>query len=163
MITLKTATKDDIGTILDLWKEFHVYQTDLLLKKEPSFKPHLAKKDNAKEIYKKYVFEKIESGKGKVLLAMVKGKTAGMCFFFIEDTIPVFKMEKIGYLGDLFVRDEFRNMGVSSLLRKEAFKWFRKKGMTHTALKVYKENAHAYSIYLKWGFKDFIMEMRRKL
>ncbi|MFH1294941.1 MAG: GNAT family N-acetyltransferase [Candidatus Aenigmatarchaeota archaeon] len=162
MIEIREATPEDIELIIELWNEFQDYQKDLL-KKDPTLKSYLEKKKDAKQIFRNYITGRVESPEAKVMIAYADGKPAGYCLYMIEKTIPIFKMEKIGYISDLFVRPSFRGQGISSMFRDKAYEWFRKIGLTHVSIKLYPGNIHAHSIYAKWGFRDYHIEMRRKL
>ena len=49
-------------------------------------------------------------------------------------------------------------------LNKDAtYKWFRKKGVKTLSIKVYDANKFAHDIYKKWGFKNYHIELRKKI
>ena len=163
MITIAEAKQKDVPLIVKMWKEFQTYHCDSLLKRDPGLKPHLEKKCDAEQVFWNYIQGKLESRDAGVLLAYVEGKPAGYCIHLVENTLPIFKMQQIGYIGDLYVREPFRGKGVSTMLRDNAFIWFRRKGLSHVSIKIYPGNARARAIYEKWGFAVYHTEMRRKL
>ncbi len=63
-------------------------------------------------------------------------------------------------MSDLYVKKGFRGMGIASAFKKEAFRWFRKKGVKYASIMFFVGNERAHKIYNKWGFFDFHMEMR---
>ena len=160
---IKKATIKDVPSIIKLWKEFRKNHNKIVIKKNPKFKPYLIKRSNAAENFKKFVQKNIRSKNSVVYIAEVNGKLVGYSLIYIKDNIPIFKLEKIGYISDLFVKKEFRNQGISSKFKEEAITWFKKKGIKHISLAVYKNNKFAHSIYKKWGFFDYYIEMRRKV
>jgi len=81
----------------------------------------------------------------------------------IKKNTPIFSLEKLGHISDLFVRKKFRGIGISSMFRDEAIRWFKKKRMKYATLDVYPDNVIPYKIYKKWGFFDFHLEMRKKI
>ena len=111
----------------------------------------------------KYIRKHLRSKNSIVFIAEVNGNPVGYNINAIKDNIPVFKVEKLGHFFEIFVRKEFRCMKISSKFKDLAFKWFRKNGIKHISMFVNKENKQAHSIYKKWGFYDFNIEMRRKI
>ena len=63
----------------------------------------------------------------------------------------------------MFVREEFRGLGISSKLKDESFIWLRKKGIEKVFLNVLSNNSQAIEVYEKWGFSTFKSEMRMDL
>ncbi len=72
-------------------------------------------------------------------------------------------MEKLGEITDMFVREEYGGLGISSKFKDEAFKWLRRKGVAKVSLSVLPDNVQAKSVYEKWDFSIFMSEMRMKL
>lgn len=150
MLVVRKASFKDVKIIVNLWKEFMKYHDELVVKENPKLKPYLIKKKNAAKIFKKFIEKNVKARTAAVFLAEMDGKPAGYSLIYIKKSIPVFKLEKIGSISDLFVKKEFRGKGISSKLKDEVVNWFRKKGIKHISLAVYNGNKHAHSIYEKW-------------
>jgi len=163
MITIRKATLKDASLIAELFDEFMKYHDEIVIPSDSRLIPHVAKKKNAKSLFKKFAIKNIKSNKSRLNIAEVDGKPAGYSLIYIKDNIPIFTLEKLGYFADLFVKKEFRGMGISSKFKDEAIKWFKKKGMKYASIAVYPQNEHAHSIYKNWGFFDFHVEMRKKI
>lgn len=163
MITIRKAKLKDAEALASLFSEFMKYHDEIIIKKKPGFRVYLTKKQNVADIFRKYIRKRIRGKNSLVCLAEVDGEHAGYSVSFIKKTVPVFKMDRIGYISDLFVRKKFRGMGISSRFKDGAVRWFRKKGMKYISLCVYMDNRFAHSIYRKWGFSDYHIEMRRKI
>jgi len=160
-ITIRKATLKDVPVILEMWKEFMAEHDSIVLKENPRLRPHIARKKSAGIVEKKFVQKKIRSKNAMVFIAEVYTKPAGYCLIYIEKRAPVFKIEKTGHIGELFVKKGFRGMKVSSKFRDEAIKWFKKRDIEHISITLYKENRDAHSIYKKWGFHDYIITMHK--
>ncbi len=160
---IRKANLKDVPEIVNLWKKFMKYPDEILIKNNKKLKPYFTKKKNAANMFRKYAQTNILSKDAVIHVAEIKGKLVGYSLSFIKKNIPIFKMKKIGYISDLFVKKEFRGMGISTRLKNEAIKWFKKRGMKHASIKVYKGNNLAHSIYKKWGFFDFHIELRKKI
>ena len=81
----------------------------------------------------------------------------------IQTSPPIRRLRHFGRIDLLYVEKAHRGMGISSLMVREALAWFKKRGVGHLSLQVINDNHLAHAIYEKWGFWDFIVEMRHKL
>jgi len=88
---------------------------------------------------------------------------AGYLIATIRPNPPIFRVEKVGHIGSLFVRKPYRGAGLSSRFKDIAIEWFKGKGLTHMSLNVASDNTRAHSIYRAWGFLDYQVEMRVKI
>jgi GNAT superfamily N-acetyltransferase len=157
------ATLKDVRLIVELRNEFVHNYDRMIIQKNVRYRYHLRKKKDAPEIYGKFLRRTLESRKGKVILAYADDKLGGYCFFYIYQYVPLFRIDKVGYIGDLYIRKEFRGQRISSKFKIEAFKWFKKKGMKVAAIGVHPVNEYAHSIYKHWGFFDFHTQMRKRI
>lgn len=160
---IREATVKDVPAIVMLWEEFMKEHDKTVIKNNPKIRPYLIKKRSASIIFEKFARKSILSKNSAVHVAEVNGTPVGYSLIRVKGTIPVFRLEKIGYICDLFVEKEFRNRKISSGLMNEAMRWFKKMGIKHVSLAVYKDNEFAHSIYKKWDFIDNQIEMRRKI
>ena len=160
---IRQAKLKDVEEIIKLWKEFMREHDKVILLKSPKLKPYLGRKNNSPDIMRKFIRKNILSKNSKVYFAEVYGKPVGYCLIIIKNNITIFKLEKIGYISDLFVKQKYRKIGISSKFKDIAIKWLKDRKIKHISLVVKKDNKFAYSIYKKWGFLDYHIEMRKKL
>ncbi len=153
----------DADTIVELWKDFTKQHDTNIVKHNSKMKPYTLKKSNASKLFGKFLKTNLKSKNAIIHIAEVDGKPAGYNLCFIKDNIPVFKLEKTGHISDLFVKKEFRGRGISSMFKDKAMKWFKKKGLKYALIGVNSLNEHARSIYKKWGFVEYHLELRRKI
>ena len=157
---IRKAKLVDVAEIVKMWKEFINYHDHLLTGDNKHF---FTRKKNAPDIFKKFIQKNIRSKNAMVYIAEINGKIAGYSLAIIRKNIPIHKIKKAGEIVDLFVKKEFRGLGISSKFKDEIIKWFKKKGIEEISLKVYPNNKPAYPIYKKWGFIDYQIEMRKKI
>jgi len=81
----------------------------------------------------------------------------------IQTHSSYYKSNKEGHIDSLFIIKEKRGKGISSLLKKELFDWFRNKKLKYAGLEVFEKNIKAQKVYQKWGFKFFSRKMKLKL
>ena len=161
-VKIRKATLKDVPVIVRMWKEFMGYHKDMV-KRNPKIKPYLTEKKNSSHFFTKYLKSDFKSSNSVVFIAEVEGRPVGYSINLIRKNPLVYEVEKLGYVSDLFVKKEFRGMKISSMFRDESIKWFRKKGIKHMSVEVIGGNTYAHSIYKKWGFFDYKVEMRKKI
>lgn len=160
---IRKAKLNDAPAILELWKEFMKYHEEDLIKKDKRLIPHLEKKKDAPKLFLEYVKGCISGKDSMINVAENKGNLVGYSLLQIKKTIPIFKLEKTGHIGDLFVKKQYRGKKISSMFKEKAMAWFKKNKVRYLSLQVYPGNEHAHNIYKHWGFFDFHIEMRRKI
>ena len=162
-IKIRKATIKDIDTIVDLWIEFRDIHSCIVVCNNPELKPHTIMKSNANAIWKKHIEKHLMSKNAYVQIAYVNDKIAGFNLSFVKENIPIFSLDKFGNIGDLYVKKEFRGLGISSKFKNNAFKWFKKIGLKYATIQVWKKNIKSHEIYENWGFEDVQIIMRKKL
>jgi GNAT superfamily N-acetyltransferase len=162
MLTIRKARRSDVKTLVAMWKEFAKYNVSLA----PGNKvlaPHLKRSSNAARTFAIWARKHIGSRNGVVFLAEMDRRPAGYSLVFIRRNPVIARINTFGYISDLFVREEFRGQGISSKLKNEVTKWARRKGLRHLSLHVVDVNRVPKSIYERWGFFPFVIEMRKDL
>ena len=70
------------------------------------------------------------------------------------------KHEKQGYLGFMFVPEEYRGLGYNKLIVDALLKWCKERDIFEIRLDVYDDNISAIRAYEKVGFKKHMINMR---
>jgi len=161
MIIIRKANIKDVELLVQMWKEFMKLHDAIVLEKNPSLKQHVKLKKNSQTGFRRYIKEQIKSKDALVSVAEADGKPVGYALNFIKSNIPVFALDKIGYISDMYIEKGYQGQGISSKLKNEAVKWFRKKKIKHLSLIVLHDNEHARKVYEKWGFFNYSIEMRK--
>lgn len=162
MITIRKATLEDIPQIVQLWTNFMENHDEIVLKRNKRLESYVIRKKTAPNNYGSFLREQLQST-GTAFIAEVDGAAVGFTLLVVKDEIPIYKIEKIGCISDLFVKEEFRGKGISSKIRDEALKWFKMQGISNISVLLYSDNPFVHSVYKKWGFFDYKIEMRREL
>jgi len=163
MVKIRKARLNDVVTISTMWSEFAKSQNEIVEKNCPQHLHGYRLKKNNDEIFRDFMRKMIYSKNGLVLLSEVDEKPAGYSVSIIKKNSPFFQLEKFGYIEDMFVREEFRGLGVGSKLKDESFRWLIRKGIVKVFLNVLSNNSQAIKVYEKWGFSTFKSEMRMDL
>lgn len=152
---------DDVDGIVELWKRFMDQQRGLGGVEGGDMLPKMKK--NAPEIVKGYISRSIRGRNGFVLVVEDRGKLTGYMLSRIQKNIPLFKEEYTGYISDLYLDERYRGKGLSTKMWLETLKWFREKEVREVGIRVLSYNDAAYDVYRKWGFRDYLKELRMDL
>jgi GNAT superfamily N-acetyltransferase len=161
MITIRRAKPGDIDALAALWNGLMLHHVKLY-GRDKRAENHELRRD-AESVWRRYALKQMRSRNGLVLIAEDSGKPAGYSLNLIKPNIPVFRIRKLGHIADLYLEPGYRGKGIGKLLRDEAVRWFRKKGIKHASIAVHALNPASWKIYRKWGFSDYHVEMRLRL
>ena len=154
---IRKAVLRDVSEIVKLGEELWSYH-DKRFKVCQIFNK---RKKSAGKLLSNFVKKQIKSRNGLVLVAEDE-KIFAYCICFIKKNSPIFAIEKVGYISDLFVEDKYRGKKISSGFNRQAAKWFKGK-VKIIEIAAYPPNKRAVSIYRKWGFKDYHLALRKKI
>ena len=160
---IRKAALKDLNGIVKVWEDFIRDHDKIVLSKNNKLKQHILRRKDASEIFRKFAKKNITSKEGEIFIAEDGGNLVGYILLLIKENIPVFKIKRIGYISDLYLKKEYRGIRISSKLKDEAIKWFRKKGIRYISIAVNANNLSAHSIYDKWGFFDYQIELRKRV
>lgn len=133
---------------LQMWKEIHPDMVEQI--------------ENSRQSTKKWIQSKLHNGS---MVAMIveewNGSVAGSgCILIKEDQPrPGSNMLNFPYLLSMYTLPDYRNMGVATIIVKEAIKWSREKGYDRISLHA---SRYGRALYERFGFEQ-TNEMRLKL
>lgn len=154
-IKIRKATKKDILKLKKIDKfGFQLNRYSGLDKLDPKFK----EKKGEKSYYEKFIYGK----KKWCYVAEQDNNILGFILFNIEKRAKYFKIKKIGYIDLLFVNKKLRGKGISKSLMNKTYEIFGKEGIKYLKLSVHVDNV-AHKVWKKHGFKDYRIDMWRKL
>ena len=160
MINVKKARVKDIDLIFKFEKKLYDSQIVIMKKFCPHHVEDINLKSNYKDILIKYIKSMIYSKNGAIFISYMEEKPVGYMIISIQKSHPIFNMKYYGRINTVFVNDEYRGMGISTKLKDEAFKWFKRKNITRVSLNVFPDNKQAIDAYNKWGLSLSLLEMR---
>lgn len=94
------------------------------------------------------------------IVAELEGKIIGCGFAQIRDNLNWAIEKKSGYIGLMVVREEYRRNNTGKLIVENLTGWLMKKNISHIILETYSCNESAISAYKKYGFKEFVLQMK---
>lgn len=163
MIVIRKAMLKDIHTLTSLENELYDNQVEYLRESKSQNLDDFILKNNSNKFLKQFILKMIRSKNGLVLIAEFDKEIAGYLIIIIKKNIPIFKLEKLAEITDIYIKEEYRGKGISNKFRDEVFKWYKIKKISSIILDMLPNNIHAKMIYEKWGFNEFLIEMRMRL
>ncbi|HEY7617586.1 MAG TPA: GNAT family N-acetyltransferase [Terriglobales bacterium] len=163
MVSIRKARLADVGVLASMEERYALDQKQLVLRENPRLRPYMQRRRGKLGEIKKWLRKCIRSTRCLVFLAEADGRPIGFCVASIQTSPPIRRLRRYGSIDLLYVQESWRARGISSLMMKTILAWFRRRQVKHLSLQVIRDNRLARSIYAKWGFYDFFVEMRRKL
>lgn len=109
-----------------------------------TIRPSEESKRNLKRTLKRELKDKLER---IYFVADYKGKLIGFISVYKSQSTP-----EVGWIGDLFVKEEFRRRGMATKLIEKATVWLKKHRKKSIRLTVHRRNKRARRLYKKVGF-----------
>jgi len=159
-VLLRNARVSDVETLVALWRRFMSEHEETVCGKRPRIRRHYALRRDAPKLTRAYFKKRIYNPRTLVLVAEAGGRVVGFATCLIKKNPPVYKLDKMGCVGSIYVEPSFRGRGIGSKFKEAAFAWFKKKGLSEVTLTVDPRNRRTHKIYKHWGFSDFHAEMR---
>ncbi len=106
------------------------------------------------------VGEFIRSDDAEVYVVERNGEILASGYARIKPDRHYLKHKLMGYLGFMFVPEEYRGQGLNQLIIKKLIEWCKGKGLSEIRLDVYQTNESALRAYEKAGFKRHLITMR---
>lgn len=163
MIVIRKAKLKDIDLILNFEKKLIKSADDIMIKYCPQHFVDYRLKNDYGEILSKYIKGRIYSKNDAIFIAELNGKPVGHIMLSIKKSHPIFEMGRYGRINTVYIEEKFRGKSISSILKDEAFKWFKKKDINRVSLNAFPDNVKAISAYKKWGFSTSLIEMRMSI
>lgn len=126
---------------------------------------HDALRDDAAVMLAEKVTAYVTEAGNAILLARDASddEVVGFIACHVWTNLSIYRIEKMGYISELYVVPSRRRLGVGARLLEEAENYFQGLGLSHARIETithYKANA-AY--YESRGYSPFLIELRKKL
>jgi GNAT superfamily N-acetyltransferase len=152
-ITIRKARLIDLPRLVALEQEFDRDERQAVLEENPAIKRYM-RKSNARFSAAR-MRKWIRSSNTRVVIAENDAMPCGYSVAWIATNPAIFRPKRYGFIGIIFVQREYRGHKISSLMVKDVYAWFSKRGIKDVFLTVLSDNKYARAIYAKWGFGDF--------
>lgn len=111
------------------------------------------------EMYDSWLRSHANNPKSVFLVAERQRRVVAFLIGTIERTIPIYRMERIGFIHDMWVDPAYRHEGIGRQMAMHAVELFREKGITQIRLETATANEPARKLFESCGFRPCSMEM----
>lgn len=154
MIKIRKAQEDDLIKIAGLWKAFMKYNGE--------FNKSFETNKKATEIFAREMLDKIKQSDCRLSVAESDGELIGFCYSYISQKPKYFKLDKFGFIGDLFVLQEYRRCGIGKSLVEDAIDFFAGKKIKQIELLVAMKNVGTVKFWESMGFSHLLTWMYKR-
>ena len=124
---------------------------------------YFAFKDGISELWIEYMKEVIKDENQIAFCALVENRIVGYITARTTERPPIYRIGRVGLIGDAFVLPEFRKQGIFSQLLEKAIEWMKKKGIDHVEHPVASKNEQGLKVWRNKGFKSYIVFLRKQI
>ncbi|KAB3532455.1 aminoglycoside 6'-N-acetyltransferase [Alkaliphilus serpentinus] len=97
----------------------------------------------------------LESAKEKAYLYKVNNKYVGFINISLRnDYVEGSVSSPVGYVEGIYIKEDYRKMGIAKLLVEKGEKWAKGKGCSQMASDIEAHNTICYDFHLNIGFKE---------
>lgn len=149
------ASKEHLKQLAVLQKKYMEYHAEI--------DKYFAIKKNISQMWIKHAENLLEGEDHIILMTVEDDKIVGYMTGSIWKRPPIYKIDRVGRIGDAFVLPEFRRKGIFTRLLEEMFTWMRGEGVKFVEHPVAVKNELGRIVWEKRGFEDSEVFTRRKL
>lgn len=128
-----------------------------LVKYERKFDSGIPSKGN---VYYYDINKLIRDKKTHFIVAENDNKIIGCGFGQERKNFDWVKDKKMGYIGLMVIKEKYRRNNTGRLIIENLTAWFKEKKISHIILETYCKNINAVSAFRKYGFQDFVLQMK---
>lgn len=152
---IRPVKREEVDEVGKLWHELVTYHRDL------SDMMPIPAKDGA-ERYSARIRWSVDDNHVQTFVAEDEGKLVGYVYGTVVDLLPeMFKDERAGIVGDIYVTTEKRGAGIGTALMDAMKDWFRLRSVTHYEWYVAAMNEQGIRFWEKtMGGKQVMIRMR---
>ena len=150
-ITLRTATIDDLNSLVELWWESAHYHQDL--------DPRFQYATDAENATREFMSKQMESENGCFWVAQIEEDIVGYIEAMMIERPPIFAHRRIGHIGSIYVKVEARRKGIGRSLWNLARDWLVEKGVPTINLGVSSRNPKAFEFWKKLNFSEIMIRL----
>jgi len=151
---IRVALPEDVVSISKLWQKFMEYNAQF----DDSFqvKPKIVG-PFARELQ-----QRLSDPNYRLAVVEFDDELVGYCLSYVSKKPYFFKLGKFGFIGDLFVLENYRRNGFGRMLVDDANAFFKRKKVEQVELLVANDNVNTVKFWEKLGYKTLLQWMYRR-
>ena len=162
---LRPATPDDVPQVLPMVAKIAALHESWDAAK-------YGYRENVPEMYRAWLTSRAKDRNSVFLVAEcdvdmpAKASTPNLVGFLVatlEHEIPIYRLERFGFIHDLWVEPDYRHEGIGRQMTMLAIEKFREMGATQIRLDTAAKNDAARALFALCGFRESTREMLLEL
>lgn len=102
-----------------------------------------------------FILSKLDCDEHVYFLATVEDKIAGFIYMSIRhEYVEGANSSPVGYVEGIYVKPEYRHMGIGRMLISKGEEWAKSKGCREVASDILYDNIASYNFHSKVGFRE---------
>jgi ribosomal protein S18 acetylase RimI-like enzyme len=154
MVKIREAREEELLKVGRLWGKFMAFNAE--------FNSSFRVRKKAPEIFSKEMIEKIQDSDCRLAVAEIDGELAGFCYSYVSRKPKYFKLEKFGFVGDLYVEPGYRRQGVGRMLVNDTLAFFSRRKVRQVELLVAIKNTGTIKFWESLGFSHLLTWMYKR-
>lgn len=155
MISIVRLRESHIPSLLELWKEFMDFHSDI--------NPYFIRGAKGHRAFEKHVREIMSLQGGEIFVAMDGERVVGYALLQLIKPPPVYDCGEYGFISDMAVASGYRRQGVGEKLLQRSMAWFQSKKVHTVELGVITGNEVGQSFWKKQGFAELMVRMSKDI
>lgn len=155
VITIREVREEELLRAGELWSEFMAFNA--------KFDDSFAVKPNAKDIFSREMLDRFPIDDYHLAIADCEGILIGFCFSYISRKPRYFRLERFGFIGDLYVKEDYRRRGIGHDLVKDAINYFARRDVNQIELLVAVKNEDTIKFWEALGFSQLLTWMYKRI
>lgn len=145
---IRTATRQDLEAIGDLWVELMAFHAALddRFSIPPQGRMH----------YIRHVAAALRDSSFHVLVAVEERRVTGYILGYIAQNPPIFPHPHYGFISDVCIHRDYRRHGTGARLVHAICEWFRARGLQSIQLNAAHNNPQSQAFWRKMGCSDYL-------
>lgn len=142
------AREEHIAELVEQWKEFMDFHNELNL--------FHSRREDAHKSWEVFLRKSMESERSQALVCINQDEIVAFSLAHVKDCPPIFRYDKMGFISDMSVKQEYQRKGIGEKMLSEIYEWFEAQGVSRIELRVEPKNNMGYSFWRKHGFKEHV-------
>jgi len=111
------------------------------------------------EMYRDWLVGQSKNTRSVFLVADAGESLAGFLIATVVDEIPIFKVDKVGFIHDVWVEEDYRHEGLARQMVTLCIERFRQIGVPQIRCDTAWANPAARELFTRCGFRPSVVEM----
>jgi ribosomal protein S18 acetylase RimI-like enzyme len=124
---------------------------------------YYAPSKDMKRLYLDYFRKNIYSSRSLLLVATDDEKVFGFALAKIRKTPLIWGKRPYGDISFIYLEKEYQRIGMADRFLSHIYKWYKEKKIKEVELTVLEKNKQARDAWKKYGFREYILRLRKKI